>query len=101
MAAVLHERFPCLVPMHRLVLPECGQQISERLDRNVEALHRPAKRDEDRMRYGACITLPQLLAPPSQRLECNLRIRNLIGQIICPAAEGINVIEVLPEITRQ
>ena len=99
--AVLQDGVPVWVPVDRLILAESDEQMTERIDRNVEAADRIAKRDEYRMRGAARVTFLQLALPPIQKFHRSRGIGNLISQIVGPPAVCIDVVEMLPQPARQ
>ena len=48
--AIIEHVVPGRVPLHRLILPECAQQIGERRDRNFLGTNCLRKRDQHRVR---------------------------------------------------
>jgi glycerol-3-phosphate O-acyltransferase len=62
---------------------------------------RVLKRDEHRMLRLACIHGLQFASPPGEQAQAFLRIANLVGQIVRPAAERVDVVKILVQPFRQ
>src|SRR6266704_5342804 len=100
-AAILENGVPGCVASHSLVLPKRAQEIRKGLDWNFKSLDCSLKSNEDRMRGGSRITSAQFRTPPVQQLHCGRWIWDLIGQIVSPSAVRVDIVEVLPQSTRQ
>ena len=100
-AAVLEQLFEILVAGDLLVLLERLDQIVERFLQQIVPRGRVLKRDEHRMLRLARIHGLQFASPPGEQTEAFLGIADLVGQIVGPAAERVDVIEVLVQTLRQ
>ena len=85
-----------LVADNALVLTKGRQEIDQRLGGDAKLSDRFSKGSKDGVRYLAAIAGVELFFPPAQQCHCPLRIPGLVGQIVRPAAVGVDVVEMLP-----
>ena len=76
-------------------------EVEEGLDGQAVCFNGLAKCDVDRVTGFTRIHSPQAVAPPRQQLEAALAIAYLVSQVISPAAEAVDVVEVLVQAPRQ
>ncbi len=95
-AAVLEQLLEIAIARDGLILLEGGDQIVEGLDgQSVSARRLPASATntgcEARPAYIACSSL----APPGEQAQAFRGVADLVAQIVGPAAERIDVVEIL------
>ncbi len=100
-AAVAEQILEGVVALDELVLLEGGEQVEERLGRNVKSADGVAQGDEDGMVRLAVVTAAQLLTPPAEQGQGARSAAGLIRQIVGPAAVGVDGVEMTDQGTRQ
>ena len=96
-SAVVGEFLAGVVPRASLILLEGVKQVREGLALQARGPDRLRERDEHRMLRPAGEAPCELLTPRRERHEGLLRAGRLVGEIVAPAGEGVDVGEVLPE----
>ena len=94
-AAVVEQLLEVAIARDGLILLEGLDQIVERLDRQVVLRDGRPQRHEHRMLARARVHRLQFAAPPGEQAQALLRIADLVAQIVRPAAERIDVVEIL------
>ena len=97
-AAIVEHLVGRLVAIDLLVLPEGRQEIDERVGRDRELADRLGQGDEHRMARLALVAFAKLTLPPVQQGQALPGIAGLVGQVVGPAAVGVDVVEVLPQL---
>ena len=87
--------------MHLLVPTEGDEQIGEGLDGDGEFGDGPPERDKHRMVDPARVAGAQLPLPPVEQIEAARVFVDFIGQIVGPAAVGIDRVKMRPQSPRQ
>ena len=100
-AAVVGQLGQIVVAADPLILTKGHQKIDERVDRNVKPPDGLRQGDKNRVPDLARIAIAELFFPPVQQCKAFLRFARLVGQVIGPAAVGIDVIKMLPQPSRQ
>src|SRR5437899_9042890 len=101
MPAVAEQLVVGLVPMINLVLLEGDQQVEKWLRRDVKTLDRLVEGDHDRMPGLAFVAAEQLVTPPVQQVESPLAAACFVGEIVGPAAIGIDGMKMPQQIAWQ
>src|SRR5579859_1887293 len=99
--AIADHRIPRGVAFDGLVLAERSQQIGKGLPGNIFSDYGFAQSDEDGMRRAARVTGIKFALPPIKEFEGALFLRNLVAEIVGPAAIGIKIVEMLVQILRE
>ena len=76
-------------------------QIRKRLLGKLVLTNSASQCDKHRMLRLACIHAIEFAAPPIQQPETFCRVADLIAKIVRPAAERIDVVEVLVKLLRK
>ena len=94
-SAVIAELIERVVSLNPLILLEGGDQILERLPGDLAFLDRLLQCDKHGMPGGTGVAISQFAPPPVQEFQRSFGSLDFIPQIIRPAAEGIDAVEVL------
>ena len=102
-AAVAEQLLPVAIARDGLVLHERADQIGERLAAGCACRSMVAQqRHEHRMARAALRTCASSsLAPPVEQAQALARVADLVAQIVRPAAERVDVVEILMQALRQ
>ena len=100
-AAIIEYIGKCLVTPLPLVAAKSDQQVSKGSKWDREFADCLAQGDKHWMVRLARVTSAQLLFPPVQQTEAAIGIMHLVGQVIGPAAIGINRVEMWTQRPRQ
>src|SRR5581483_1793537 len=100
-ATVAEQLLKGLVALDELVLLESKQKVEKRLGRNLELANRLAQGDGHRVPWPAFIAAEQLGPPPAEQFEGAFTAAGLVGEIVGPAAVGVNVMKVPQQPPRQ
>ena len=84
-----------------LVLPERGEQIAERIDRDRKRGDRIGERHEHRMPRFAAVAVGELPLPPIQQFQAAARVGRFVGQIVGPTTVSVDIEKMLPQAARQ
>ncbi len=89
------------IALDALVLLERRQQIKERLRRDAESFNGRPQGDENGVARLAVVAGEQLVAPPGEEVEGAVAAAGLVGEVVGPAAVGVNGVEVAQQPARQ
>src|SRR5581483_3128868 len=84
-----------------LILLERANQTIKRLNGNIMSSNRVFESDKHRMGNLAAIHALKLTAPPSEQAQTLFGVADLIAKVVGPAAERIDVVEVLMQFLRK
>src|SRR5260370_4469255 len=96
--AIVQDRVPSGITLHRLVLAKGFEQVGEGLLGDFFGDDGLAQRDEDRMRRMPGIAGVQFLRPQIEEYEGALRVRNFVTEIVGPAQVGVDILNMLLQI---
>ena len=94
-AAIFEQFIPVRITRDALILLECADQVREELLGQIVLSRRAFQRDKHGMLHLARVHRFQLVAPPAEQAQALGRVADLVAQIVRPAAEGIDVVEIL------
>jgi len=78
-----------------LVLLEGADQVGEKLDGQIVFVGSAFEGDEYRVMDAAQVHVVQLFAPPGQQAQAFGGVADLVAEVVSPAAEGVDVVEIL------
>ena len=100
-AAIIEDFAECRIAENTLILLECVDEIEKRLGRKIAAADRAGEGDENR-RAGAAVEALQRLPPKiRQKPQRDVAVARFVAQIVGDSAEGVDVAEILPQISRE
>ena len=90
-SAVVDELIPCRISRDALILLKGINQIEKGIGLQLVVIDLRGECGKDGMNPFAMIEAGQrFFTPPVEKLKTSRRISNLITQVICPAAEGVD-----------